>query len=916
MQKAIQIIAIFFLLSLTARGQVILHTINLDFEDGSPGNSAFGWYIPGYAEHSGYYGYLTDIEPAEGRLSYELVRDSILEDHVAPYGSVMQSVEAEPYLGKRVLLRAAIKAEITSDSGSAHLWIREHLIHDQDGHFDMMEDSPIVVNFWDHYEIEAEISPYAKQINFGLVLIGTGRAWIDDVSLTILEDESEITPPMALSEQSLRNLKAFADIYGHIRYFYAGMEARKIDWTEFALDGVRYIENAKDDSELLEKLNELFMPIAPALTINDKTANRKFNNKPENALDNIALGWMHKGPPIAKGSEYLYSKVVNVLMPIRESEGVALQVINAKDIKGKSIEIDVAVKADVVEPFSHAQIWLRADNEQGQILKAATSAENPIKSNKWQRYQLAQDIPENTSVIQVGLVLAGDGKCYFDDAKINVIENGQKAFEIPLRNGDFEDPTVKRAVPQWRIVPKSQEAGYEAYSTNKESFEGNQSLIIESDKNTLVTFPKVGQMYDFTAGDIFKCSYPLNLYVDSVTTLPHPEAMPKEISNNGDYSTDDRYSRLATVVLLGNIYHHFNLFSDQKKLDAAIKKALSKAAQNRNKEDFLVTLQQLTACLNDGQARCWHPDLTQKYELPFAWVKIGKEIIITKVDDKIEKEIKPGTIVNKLNGKAIASVLDSVKTLISGSTERWKDIRALALLRSGINSESMIINCKLPNGKTLEKKIKKERYVANLSDTRPPKFDIIDSGYFYVDLTRLDDEDFKKNFKPLVGAKGIVFDVRGEMLSTEHILGFFIDRPVRSCKWHLPVYTMPDKKMISNNIITNDIVPKPYLEECKTVFLANERTIGYGEAMLALVDKYNIGEIIGARTAGTAGEHTVFRLPGNYYVSMTVIEVIKPDGKEIHKEGIKPTIEIKPKIKEIIDQNDEIYERAKKIIKK
>jgi hypothetical protein len=54
------------LFAVASKGQVILHTVNLDFEDGTPGGSAFGWYIPGYAEHSGYYGYITNELPAEG----------------------------------------------------------------------------------------------------------------------------------------------------------------------------------------------------------------------------------------------------------------------------------------------------------------------------------------------------------------------------------------------------------------------------------------------------------------------------------------------------------------------------------------------------------------------------------------------------------------------------------------------------------------------------------------------------------------------------------------------------------------------------------------------------------------------------------------------------------------------------------
>jgi len=914
-RRVLSLIVVFFLIYIAGNGQVVLHTVNLDFEDGSPGSSAFGWYIPGYAEHSGYYGYLTDTKPAEGRYSFELVRDDIREDHVAPYGSVMQSIEAEPYLGKRVLLRAAIRAEITSDSGSAHLWIREHLVNDQAGYFDMMEEMPIVINNWDYYEIEAEISPYAKQINFGLVLMGTGSAWIDDVSLSIIEDDQELAPPANLSERSLRNLNVFADIYGQIRYFYAGKEARDIDWEKFALEGVRQIEGILDDNSLLNKLNELFKPIAPALSINTKQSIKTYP-KPNNSLDNVSLGWMHSGLSLGVQSQYIYSKVVNVLMPLRESEGVILQVINASDFNGKQIEIDVAIKADVVEPFSNAQIWLRADSKEGDILLATTTSENPITTNKWQRYKLKADIPKNTSVIQVGLVLVGDGKCYFDDAKIVMYENGKKLNEAPLRNGKFEDKTAKRAVPLWRVVPKSQEAGYDAYITDKISYEGKQCLVIESDENTLVKFPKAGQMYEFMAGNMFKCNYPLNLYVDSLTTLPHPKADPIDLSEVNSYSNKDRHSRLATVLVLWNIYNQFSQFADQKDLRTAFDEALTKAAIDKNTVDFLVTLQKLTANLNDGQARCWHPDITTRYGLPFTMSKIGKDIIVTKVDTNIENDLQPGTIITKINGIKIQNVLDSMTTEISGSTDRWKYLRATALLRIGNKDEVLHISCILPDGSTLEKEIKKSIFVSNLSEDRPPKISMIDSGYFYIDLTRLDDEDFKENFKPLVGAKNIIFDVRGEMLSSEHILGFFLDRPVRSCKWYLPVYTMPDKKMVSYNIITNDIIPKPYLEGCKATFLADERTIGYGEAMLAIVEKYDIGEIVGSRTAGTAGELIAFRLPGNYYVSMTAMKVIKPDGKEIHTDGIKPSIEVNPTRKGISEQKDEIFEKAKKIIKK
>lgn len=896
---------------------VLLHTVNLDFEEGRPGDTPYGWYIPSYAVYSGFTGYLTDENPIEGRYCFKLLRDSIRPDDVAPYGSVMQSIEAEPYLGKRVLLRAAIRAEITSDSGSAHLWIREHLVNGQAGFFDMMEDMPIVMNQWDYYEIEGEISPYAKQINFGLVLIGTGKAWIDDVSIEIIEDEKEFSPPKTLSEQALRNLESFAKVYGNIRYFYAGKEAKDVDWEKFALEGIKIVENAQNAKQLAEQLDKLFKPIAPAFQIyKSKKNNDEIAKRPSNAFDDVALGWMYQGSCFGVESEYLFRKVVNILMPLRQNEGALVQVINADDIKGKTIEFDVAVKADVIEPFSQAQLWIRADSDKNRLISSETTAKNPIINNKWQRYSLKYDVPENASIIKAGLGLIGDGKAFFDDAKLIIYDNNKKIDEIQLKNGDFEKDFSRKLISQWRFMPRSVEAGYKATITTKKVYKGKQSLLISSDENSIVRFPRVGEVYEFDLDGIWKCSYPLNLYIDSLTTLPYPDGQAIDLSGDYSFSAKNRYSRLAITIILWNAYKHFNLYSNKYELDKALSEALSKASVDKTREDFLVTLQILTSYLNDGQARVWHPDLTTRYGFPFLWRRIDNNIVVTKVDSKYEKEIPLGSKIESIDGKPVESIIDSLKNRVSGATDRWKDLRALAMLRAGTKESKATITFVTPQGDKIEKEISRDIFLSDLFEYRPLPISLIDSGYFYVDLTRLDDEDFKRRFKPLVGAKGIVFDVRGSMLTSEHILGFFIDRPVRSCNWLLPIYTKPNKDLISNKIITNNIVPKPYLEGCKVIFLADDRTIGYGEVMLAIVERYKIGEIIGSNTAGTAGEHLAFRLPGNYYVSMTAMKVMKPDKTEIHGLGISPTIKLSPTIKGIINSKDEALERAFEMIVK
>lgn len=87
------------------------------------------------------------------------------------------------------------------------------------------------------------------------------------------QDERALTneqmdEPMVVSlQQQKENLVAFTRIYGYIRYFHPSTEAEGIDWERFAVYGVKYVREARDTEELKQKLEELFLPIAPTIQI-------------------------------------------------------------------------------------------------------------------------------------------------------------------------------------------------------------------------------------------------------------------------------------------------------------------------------------------------------------------------------------------------------------------------------------------------------------------------------------------------------------------------------------------------------------------------------------------------------------------------------------------------------------------------
>ena len=83
----------------------------------------------------------------------------------------------------------------------------------------------------------------------------------------------ELETDRELSRQHKRNLMFFAKIYGSVRYFYPSKAAIQTDWDKFAIYGVHEVKDCKDDSELIEKINDLFLPVCQELKINTVSEN-------------------------------------------------------------------------------------------------------------------------------------------------------------------------------------------------------------------------------------------------------------------------------------------------------------------------------------------------------------------------------------------------------------------------------------------------------------------------------------------------------------------------------------------------------------------------------------------------------------------------------------------------------------------
>lgn len=149
--------------------------INLDLE-AVDGDQPSGWFAPISNEVGGYRVASTTALPYAGARSARLYRDN-QAGYGRDYGELRQRVSAIPYRGRRVRVRAHVRAS-TGPGARVHLFARAG------ASYDGMHDRPITTSDWTTYDLFVDVGATATNLSFGLVVVGDGAAWLDEVSLT------------------------------------------------------------------------------------------------------------------------------------------------------------------------------------------------------------------------------------------------------------------------------------------------------------------------------------------------------------------------------------------------------------------------------------------------------------------------------------------------------------------------------------------------------------------------------------------------------------------------------------------------------------------------------------------------------------------------------------------------------------
>ncbi|RHW43275.1 hypothetical protein D1B31_00970 [Neobacillus notoginsengisoli] len=118
------------------------------------------------------------------------------------------------------------------------------------------------------------------------------------------EKKADVKVKKADIERKIANVEAFGRLYGYVRYFHPSDEAASLDWNRFGIYGAG--KEAATDKELQAVLEELFLPIAPSLSLyrdGEKPPKHGFKKT------DTVIAWQHHGPPGMNGTLYKSKRV-------------------------------------------------------------------------------------------------------------------------------------------------------------------------------------------------------------------------------------------------------------------------------------------------------------------------------------------------------------------------------------------------------------------------------------------------------------------------------------------------------------------------------------------------------------------------------------------------------------------------------
>ena len=696
-----------------------------------------------------------------------------------------------------------------------------------------------------------------------------------------------------LTARQKRNLDAFANLYGYVRFFHPSDEANDVNQARFAAYGSLKMLEIKNDAELVAALNYIFKPIAPTAKIfltRDKLTFKLKEITPEQADLYNQVSWQHLGINPHHDDKMFTSIRINRPDPSLYQGFFYAPIMDTLDLKkfeGKKFEISFFANAPKKDS-TYQQLKVSACRGYLRNIKDVffnVDSSNYLIDSTRRKYIFSGIIDKGHAHAVWSIAINPVFRLSIDSIKLNIYD-ANKATAIALKSSPYVNKYYSGTISNYTFLFEKSDAKNTLYDTQLKIGQYLQKELIPG---LSVIMPLVVYGDDTHTYPIVPDSTTARLNKDMF------DAMQKNANGEIIDSGDIPGIRFANIVMSWNVIKNACTSWDHASLIPmdVLNNGLDRAFSDKNSIEFFKSLKSVYAPLNDGQLEVYLNDNKVVYENAFAPVtldSVNDKIVVTSVNDSSAYgNIVKGDEVVSINDQPAVERLIAVEKLISGSPQ-WKTWKGLQALTAGPENSIMKMRLRRSN-KNFEVKLTRDQigsYNGRSFVQRDNKLSgWIKPGIYYLNLNA---DSIENHVKELAQAKSFIFDLRNN--SVPHnlsVLSHFVKADRHISLYSYPEINYPDLEHVAYQQINLEIKPaSPYLTK-NMVFITDGSTAGGLEELALYVKQQKLGTLIGDVTSGSYAGANYFRVLGDYSISFTGLKLnVLNQGRQ----GITPDISV------------------------
>jgi len=374
---------------------------------------------------------------------------------------------------------------------------------------------------------------------------------------------------------------------------------------------------------------------------------------------------------------------------------------------------------------------------------------------------------------------------------------------------------------------------------------------------------------------------------------------------------------------------HRDLYEDD--LDAVFERVIPLLESARSASEFGKAIAELDASLDDNEGvlqGATYDALVGDASLPFRVRMLeGRVFLADVIRDSITTALAllPGAEITALDGYPLVAWFSEHRRVVPAAND-WSRQRMLAqLLPRGKVGDAMM---KVRDGNTRERTIMVPRTIAYRAALplleRPSGAAVrqLADGYSYVDVEKLTNDNAERDLREVMSSRGAVLDLRGAMrIADTLLLRRFATVPTASVA-RLIQRTLSEPCTVS---IREALARCADVRESRAWIRTVDTSGSYSGRLVALIDERTQGAMerfalsleqmtnvtfIGSSSAGSLSVITPLSLPGLLTTGIATQELRKPDGGQVQRVGLTPTIDARPTVRSGRTGDDEVLTRA------